>query len=117
VARRGHPLLYGCPRTEGRQPASQHARGPDDWLQHWEAGLDVVIEGEAVQVADDLRLQRLAAAWATKWDGRWQYEARAGSFHHPDGGAALVFSVTPTKILAFAKGRFSHTRYLFQSTA
>ncbi len=71
---------------------------------NWEAGLDVVIEGEGVQVADDLRLQRLAAAWATKWDGRWQYEARAGSFNHPDGRAALVFSVTPTKILAFAKG-------------
>jgi hypothetical protein len=84
---------------------------------NWEAGLDVVIEGEAVQLADDLRLQRLAAAWATKWDGRWQYEARAGSFHHPDGGAAVVFSVMPTKILAFTKGRFSHTRHLFPSTA
>jgi hypothetical protein len=41
------------------------------------------------------------------------------AFHHemPEtgfrGGAALVFSVTPTKTLAFAKGTFSQTRHLF----
>jgi hypothetical protein len=29
------------------------------------------------------------------------------------GGMALVFEVKPTKILAFAKGTFSHTRYQF----
>jgi nitroimidazol reductase NimA-like FMN-containing flavoprotein (pyridoxamine 5'-phosphate oxidase superfamily) len=78
----------------------------------WERGLDVVVEGDAVQVTDDQMLERLADAWKTKWDGRWQYEARDGSFHH-GSGAALVFSVTPTKILAFAKGTFSQTRHLF----
>jgi nitroimidazol reductase NimA-like FMN-containing flavoprotein (pyridoxamine 5'-phosphate oxidase superfamily) len=78
----------------------------------WEGGLDVVVEGDAVQVADDQMLERLAEAWKTKWDGRWQYEARDGSFHH-GSGAALVFSVTPTKVLAFAKGTFSQTRHLF----
>jgi hypothetical protein len=30
-----------------------------------------------------------------------------------DPGAALVFSVKPTKILAFATGVFSQTRYQF----
>jgi nitroimidazol reductase NimA-like FMN-containing flavoprotein (pyridoxamine 5'-phosphate oxidase superfamily) len=78
----------------------------------WERGLDVVVEGDAVQVTDDQMLERLADAWKTKWDGRWEYEARDGSFHH-GSGAALVFSVTPTKILAFAKGTFSQTRHLF----
>jgi nitroimidazol reductase NimA-like FMN-containing flavoprotein (pyridoxamine 5'-phosphate oxidase superfamily) len=78
----------------------------------WEGGLDVVVEGDAVQVTDDQMLERLAEAWKTKWDGRWQYEARDGSFHH-GSGAALVFSVTPTKVLAFAKGTFSQTRHLF----
>jgi hypothetical protein len=58
-------------------------------------------------------LERLAEAWATKWDGRWQFEARNGGFHHKSGGMALVFSVTPTRILAFAKGTFSHTRHQF----
>ncbi len=79
----------------------------------WDAGLDVVVEGDAVPLTDDDVLKRLAEAWATKWDGRWQYEARNGGFHHESGGTALVFSVTPTKILAFAKGTFSHTRHQF----
>jgi nitroimidazol reductase NimA-like FMN-containing flavoprotein (pyridoxamine 5'-phosphate oxidase superfamily) len=80
---------------------------------HWDGGLDVVVEGDVVQLTDDAVLERLAAAWATKWDGRWQYAARGGRLHHTSGGAALVFSVKPTKILAFAKGTFTHTRYRF----
>jgi general stress protein 26 len=78
----------------------------------WDRGLDVVVEGDAVEVADDRQLQRLAEAWRTKWDGRWQFEARDGSFHH-EVGTALVFSVAPTKVLAFGKGTFSHTRHRF----
>jgi hypothetical protein len=54
-------------------------------------------------------LERLAGAWATKWDEQWEFEVRNGAFHHRDGGDALVFSVVPTKILAFAKGAFSQT--------
>ncbi len=80
----------------------------------WDAGLDVVVEGDAVQVTDDAALARLAEAWRTKWDGRWHYEARGGSFRHEGGqGTALVFSVTPAKVLAFGKGNFSHTRHQF----
>jgi hypothetical protein len=62
-------------------------------------------------------LHRLAAAWAKKWDGRWQWEVRHGHFHHRGGGTARVYAVTPTKILAFGKGRFSHTRYRFPMSA
>ena len=80
---------------------------------HWDAGLDVVVEGDAIPLTDDDVLERLAEAWATKWDGRWQYEVRSGVFHHESDDAVLVFSVTPTKILAFAKGNFSHTRHQF----
>jgi len=78
----------------------------------WERGLDVVVEGDAVQVTDDGTLQKLADRWRTKWDGRWHFEARAGSFHH-DAGAALVFSVAPAKVLTFGKGTFTHTRHQF----
>jgi len=81
---------------------------------HWEEGLDVVVEGEALQVTDEGSLTRLAGAWATKWDGRWRYEVHDGAFRHQDGtGAVLVFSVTPTKVLAFAKGTFGQTRHRF----
>ena len=78
----------------------------------WDRGLDVVLEGDAVQTTDDVTLQRLADAWRTKWDGRWQFEARDGLFHH-EVGAALVFSVAPNKVLAFSKGTFTHTRHRF----
>jgi len=78
----------------------------------WERGIDVVVEGDAVQVTDDELLRRLSDAWKTKWDGSWQFEARDGAFHH-DGRTALAFSVTPTKVLAFAKRPFTHTVHQF----
>jgi nitroimidazol reductase NimA-like FMN-containing flavoprotein (pyridoxamine 5'-phosphate oxidase superfamily) len=78
----------------------------------WDGGLDVVVEGDALQVTDDASLERLAAAWGRKWDGRWQFKVRDGNFQH-EAGEALVYSVAPTKVLAFGKGRFSHTRHRF----
>jgi general stress protein 26 len=78
----------------------------------WDRGLDVVVEGAAVQVTDEPTLHRLAAAWRTKWDGQWQYEVRDGAFHHA-AGTALVYAVAPTKVLAFGKGTFTHTRHRF----
>jgi general stress protein 26 len=78
----------------------------------WDRGLDVIVEGDAIQVDDDETLRRLADAWRAKWDGRWQFEAHAGSFHH-EAGSALVFGVTPSKVLAFGKGTFTHTRHRF----
>jgi nitroimidazol reductase NimA-like FMN-containing flavoprotein (pyridoxamine 5'-phosphate oxidase superfamily) len=85
---------------------------------YWEGGLDVVVEGDSVQITDHDMLERLAKVWATKWDGRWQYLVGDGCFYHHDEhevlpDSILVFSVTPTKILAFAKGNFSHTRHQF----
>jgi general stress protein 26 len=69
----------------------------------WDQGLDVVVEGDAIQVTDEDTLKRVAAAFTARWDGRWQYEVRDGCFHHGPG-AALVFSVTPVKVFAHAKG-------------
>jgi nitroimidazol reductase NimA-like FMN-containing flavoprotein (pyridoxamine 5'-phosphate oxidase superfamily) len=79
----------------------------------WSEGLDVVVEGDAVPVTDDAQLTRLARAWSAKWDGRWQYQVRDGRFHHPGGGAALVYSVAPAKVLAFGKDPFTHTSHRF----
>ena len=78
----------------------------------WQSGLDVVVEGEAVRVTDTQQLDRLAAAWTQKWDGRWQYEVSQDGFRH-DAGTALVFGVRPAKVLAFTKGGFSHTSHRF----
>ena len=79
----------------------------------WDSGMDIVVEGEAVRVTEDQKLERLARAWAGKWDGRWLFVARDGAFHHKGGGEAWVYSVRPAKVLAFGKEPFSHTTHLF----
>ena len=78
----------------------------------WDRGLDVMVEGEARRVTDRATLERLAAAWRTRWDGSWQFEATEDGFHHEAGGLALVFAVEPTKVLAFGRRAFTHTRHL-----
>jgi general stress protein 26 len=87
---------------------------------HWDHGLDVVLEGDAARTTDHGLLQRLAEAWARKWDGQWQYEVANGNLRPSSeaaGGAvgedneALVFCVKPLKVLAFGKGTFSQTRH------
>ncbi len=83
----------------------------------WQSGLDVVVEGDAVQVSDEALLRRLAKAWTAKWDGSWQFQVGDGSFQHMEGHPALVFAVAPVKVLAFAKGQpFSHTTHRFAAT-
>jgi general stress protein 26 len=80
----------------------------------WDEGLDVVVEGVATRLTDDAKLQQLAAVWATKWDGRWHFEAVDGAFRHEGGtGEAHVFEVVPRKVLSFAKETFAATRHRF----
>jgi general stress protein 26 len=78
----------------------------------WDRGLDLVVEGDAARVTDDGKLRQLADAWRSKWDGQWQFDVSDGAFRH-EAGSALVFAVAPTKVLAFGKGAFSHTRHRF----
>ena len=81
----------------------------------WQEGIDVVVEGVARQVTDDALLTELAAVWATKWDGSWQFEARDGEFHHGDEEGdhpALVFEVAIAKVLSFDKEGGAATRHL-----
>ncbi|HEY2507980.1 MAG TPA: pyridoxamine 5'-phosphate oxidase family protein [Streptosporangiaceae bacterium] len=84
----------------------------------WDRGIDIVIEGDAVQVTDQVTLGRLAAAFRPKWDGRWTFAAADGGFRDAsdgDGpGQAQVFTVTPAKVFAHAKGDpFGETRHTF----
>ena len=81
----------------------------------WKDGLDLVVEGDAVQVTDDARLRALADLWRSKYAGDWDFAVEGGVFRH-EGGEAAVFEVAPTKVLAFAKGRFAQTRFRFAQT-
>ena len=75
------------------------------------SGVDVVIEGEAVRVADEARLRRLADAWVAKYGEDWRFDVRDGAFAH-EAGTALVFEVAAARAFAFGKGDvFSQTRY------
>ena len=79
-------------------------------------GLDVVVEGEAVEVGDAAELERVAAAYESKYgahltapEGTW-----FGLSDAIRAGNVLVSRVTPTIILGFAKGeQFSQTRWRF----
>jgi general stress protein 26 len=76
------------------------------------SGLDVVVEGAAVQVTEEAKLHRLAALWKSKLD--WDYGVGDGAFRDADGRRVLVFGVTPAKVLSFGKGEpYSQTRYQF----
>ncbi len=86
---------------------------------HKQEGLTVVVEGDAVRITDQDTLERIAAVWATKWEGSWPYQVRNGYFYLYDEDeqrvltdAGLVFSVKPTKVFAVAIGR-SQTRHQF----
>ena len=99
------------------QKAVNLARNPHVALttgtNRWKAGLDLVVEGTAVQVTDESRLRTLADLWRGKYHGDWDFAVEQGMFRHGDGGNAVVFEVAPAKVLAFAKGRFAQTRYGF----
>jgi nitroimidazol reductase NimA-like FMN-containing flavoprotein (pyridoxamine 5'-phosphate oxidase superfamily) len=72
----------------------------------WDEGVDVAVEGKAVQVTDEYVLRRVADAFATKWDGRWQLAVRDGRFRNRNVGdwPSEVFGVEPVKVFAYAKG-------------
>lgn len=80
----------------------------------WKDGLDLVVEGSALQVTDDAKLHTLADLWRAKYQGDWDFAVEDSLFHH-DGGGSPVFEVAPTKVLAFAKGKFAQTRFRFGS--
>jgi PPOX class probable F420-dependent enzyme len=80
-------------------------------------GLDLVVEGEAVNVRDEARLVRLAAAFEAKYGVDWHFDVRDGAFQHGPG-SALVYEVAPTTAYGFGKGeKSSHTRWRFASGA
>ena len=78
----------------------------------YRSGLDVVVEGAVERVTDAGTLTRLASMWKDKID--WAFEVGDGVFLNTDAArhAALVFAVTPSKILAFRKAPYSQTRYI-----
>jgi len=78
-------------------------------------GLDVVVEGDAVQVTDDVTLRLVADLYESKYGREWRFEVRDGAFVHEQGdGIALVYEVEPRKAFGFRRGEeYSQTRWRF----
>jgi uncharacterized pyridoxamine 5'-phosphate oxidase family protein len=80
-----------------------------------EDGLDLVVEGDAVKVKDDAKLQRIADAYESKYGSEWHFDVRDGAFIS-DGGMAMVYEVAPSRVFGFRKGgEYSQTRWRFNS--
>jgi general stress protein 26 len=75
-------------------------------------GVDLVVEGDAVRVSDDARLQGIADVYESKYGSDWHFDVHDGAFHG-DGGQALVYEVAPVTAFGFGKGEFSQTRWRF----
>lgn len=77
-------------------------------------GLDLVLEGDAVQVSDEARLRHVAGRYAAKYDPPFHFTVRDGAFYG-EGGEALVYQVAPATAFGFGRGEsFSQTRWRFR---
>ncbi len=78
-------------------------------------GMDVMVEGEAVEVTDANRLGALVDAYRTKYDDWFKFRLKDGRFTAPGAiGPALVYDVRARRAFGFAKGdTFSQTRWRF----
>lgn len=105
----------------GTGPAEQKARNLErnrhcvltTGSNRLDEGLDVIVEGEAVQVAEEQRLRSVAERFAGKYGEDWRFEVRGDGLWHPGGGHVLLFEVAATKAFAFHRGPYSQTTYRF----
>ena len=109
--------LYFCTGEDERK-AKNLAHNPHCVLttgcNTLDEGLDLVLEGEAIRVSDEPKLQRLAAAYEAKYGSDWHFSVRDGTLHGAEGNIALLYEVAPAIAFGFGKGTlFSQTRWRF----
>jgi hypothetical protein len=89
----------------GTRKAKNLAQNPHCVLTLAGQGLDLVLEGEAIKVKDDAKLQRLAEVFAS---AGWAPEVRDGAFYHeysaPSAGPPPweVYEFTPKTVFGLA---------------
>jgi hypothetical protein len=76
-------------------------------------GLDLVVEGDAVQMNNEDLLQLIADSYATKYGEGWRFTVQDGTFIGDGGNIAQVYEVKPATAFGFGKGTFSQTRWRF----
>ena len=78
----------------------------------WAKGLDVVVEGTAIQLGERDELQRIADAYEAKYGSVWHFDVGDGGFGTGELTGA-VFRIEPAKVMAFAKEPHGQTTYRF----
>ena len=113
--------LYFCTGQNERK-AKNLERNPHCILttgcNAFDQGLDLVVEGDAACVSNDLELRRIAEAYESKYGSDWRFEVRDGFFFHQGShegaGPVVVYGLTPMTAFGFRKGKeFSQTRWKF----
>lgn len=108
--------LHFC-AGEASRKARNLARSPQCVIVTSSPALDLVVEGDAVKVSDEAKLQRVADGYASKY--AWEVTVRHGAFDAEDAPTAgpppyEVYEVTPTTIFAFGTdGTVGSTRWRF----
>jgi hypothetical protein len=80
-----------------------------------DAGLDIVIEAEAVRGRDETRLLHVADAYRAKYGSYWSFDVHEGALVGSGGNVAIVFELAPVTGYGFGKGAYSQTRWSFPS--
>lgn len=82
---------------------------------HLATGLDIVVEGDAAPCTDTAVHERFHQQQAILWGEGWPIQLRDGVlWDESTREPLLLFTVTPTKIFASARGdQWSTTRYQF----
>ncbi len=111
----GEALYFstGADEQKGRNLAANPACSLTTGNNAIGEGLDIVVEGMAVNIRDETTLQRVADAYVAKYGSDWHFDVANGAFAHGESGVALVFEVAPVKAFGFRKGAYSQTRWRF----
>lgn len=78
------------------------------------SGVDIVLEGRAVRVTGEERLEEAAETFRRKYGAMWDYVVD-GDVLSGSVGRAWAFSVAPQTVFAFTKGCVAQTRWRFSS--
>jgi len=82
----------------------------------FDTGLDIVVEGDAVRVTNEAKLERIADLYESKYGSDWRFDVHDGAFNGQGGNVALVFEVAPATAFGFGKGASSsQTRWRFSA--
>ncbi|EOM75950.1 pyridoxamine 5'-phosphate oxidase family protein [Rhodococcus rhodnii] len=106
--------VWFCTGPDERKARNLGDRGPctvTTGCNDYEAGTDVVVEGDAERVREPAELARFADALHAGYGDDWRFDTVADGVEHPAGGVAAVYRVRADVVFAFTRGPAAQVRY------